>query len=85
MNIREGDLVIIFKPTICCNNSSGIGAIFAIKTIGHLNKRCPYCEIMERDVHLAIYDGGGCELTRLKKIPPISETESVNRIESVPA
>lgn len=84
--IKAGDWVVVVKPTMCCGNTTAIGWVFEVAEVA-LQKGmfCTHCN------HRGEWDAArndrwdGFELSRLKRIPPLSELDDVNLQEEVHA
>jgi len=78
-NIKAGDLVMVVKPLSCCGRFDGVGFIYTVTGLpSHKLSRCGYCGIVEDSINeLKLSDGSVCEISRLKKIPPLSDLEDV--------
>lgn len=81
--IKVGDLVVIIKPIACCGYSSGIGRIFRVSefTKGKAGDVCPYCHSRKPAITIALFEGNGhigAEISRLKKLDPPTEDETVS-------
>lgn len=77
--IGVGDLVMIVKPLPCCGYSGSLGNIF--KVLGVPFKpftRCLHCGHIKSSDDEFDLGGGFVSAHRLKKIPPLSEDESIN-------
>ena len=82
--IQKGDLVMVVKPTTCCNNSRKIGFIYRVSGIRTTTPTCDYCKTKSSSVTCADEDAyGGFRLTRLKRIPPLAELESTEHKEEL--
>lgn len=75
--IKKGDLVMVVKPSYCCNNYKSVGMVFIV--VGKdmcVRTQCAGCGIVKLVTdHLALNDGELCEASRLKKIDPPAEGE----------
>jgi len=77
-DIKAGDLVMIYKPTVCCGSTVSIGQLFTAGPIvvGAFG-RCP-CGAAYRDTAaFDAADGTYVSITRLKKIPPLGKLEDI--------
>lgn len=77
MNIKKGDLVMVVKPTLCCNSSSGIGLIFTVASTGYGWGKCAYCSEESKRAIAFLPDGSCGTLSRLKKIDPPANGDSL--------
>ncbi len=82
--LKVGDLVCVVKPTPCCGNIKYLGGVFTLVDLrpsptGSI--LCNYCKrVRPLAVDMAITDTKLCfDSTRLKRIPPLAELESVER------
>lgn len=73
-DIKPGDLAVVIKPTVCCNNPSAIGVILKVLSISHDDSWCVHCGRHRQGLRAHSSFGGG-DLSRLKKIPPLAELE----------
>jgi hypothetical protein len=72
---KHGDLVVVIKPTVCCNNGDTIGNILTVDR-GPLNDlaKCVFCsDIISTIGHIGLYKGSCIEPWRIKKIEPLIE------------
>jgi hypothetical protein len=85
--IKVGDLVVVVRPTLCCNDARGIGKIFTV--IGPArseSQQCSNCRrVFKTTDEVTINNGFGIEKRRLKRIPPLSELEGEKREEEISA
>jgi hypothetical protein len=83
--IKVGDLVMIVKPAPCsCSNS--LGTIFRVVRLVSRGGHCVGCGRARPHHERAIDPAGlGTETWRLKRIDPLTEPESVEKREEVPA
>jgi len=76
---KPGDLVILIKPTQCCNNTSNVGKIFTVKPewAKESGSYCYFCKKQNsiKKGNWTPLNGYYCETLRLKKVEPLSETE----------
>lgn len=78
--IKVGDLVVVIKPTHCCNGYNRVGQVHRIIS-DHDRLPLVTCRICgftwAHDNSTTAHIGGGVYLlrTRLKRIPPLSELE----------
>lgn len=74
--MKPGDLVMVVKPTFCCNNPTSIGKISSIANgpISSLSQ-CRFCGKIEPAAWDEVCLGGRTtiEARRLKLIPPLSD------------
>jgi len=87
-NIQVGDLVIVVKPTPCCGYFGDVGKIFTVLDIEgpkgtysecwQCGKVVDECDAQEKDDYWH-------DLKTLKRIPPLSELESIKVNEEIPA
>jgi len=73
-HISVNDVVVVVKPTKCCNNTDAIGIIFRVSDIGSPNGHCAYCGA-KIDTQSVLMDDGEYWMlqSRIKKIPPLTE------------
>ena len=74
-DIQVGDLVYVFRDTICCNHVTEMsGVIFRLTAISPCSGDCCYCGA---SLHPMKAVGGRytLDVRRLKRIPPLSELE----------
>ena len=87
-DIQVGDLVQVIYPLPCCKANGSFGLIFIVKHIER-STRCPLCKMDTshefRAGNAEVGIGNGFVLSRLKKIPPLSELEDTNIKETVEA
>lgn len=83
--IEVGDLVVIVKSKDCCGDSSHVGMCFTVSGFHH-ESICLQCGTVHQQ-QAAFWDGRwvATPVWRLRKIPPISELESTEHKEEVPA
>lgn len=79
MSIKAGDLVMVVRPSPCCGNSAEVGRIFMARRISSGPGYCKHCG----DVRIVSYaaprlTGGAIEFSRLKKIDPLAEGDSLS-------
>jgi len=83
--IATGDLVVVVKPPRCCVNLSSIGRVFKVQGVNSEPSQCIFCGFVS-SVQVAVKESGiVCEISRLKKIPPLSELETIEIKEEIPA
>ena len=77
--IKVGDLVMVAKPTNCCNYFAGIGKIYTV--IPFHDRRptwkcvvCGFVDVQPED-SVKLSNRGAYERRRLKRIPPLEELE----------
>ena len=81
--IKAGDLVVLVKPTHCCGYDKNLGLIFRVHSLVRGTK-CACGDF--NNVDCATIDGWWrAELSRLKRIPPLSELDDVKRDETIEA
>jgi hypothetical protein len=86
--IREGDLVMVIKPSPCCGMGK-LGNVFIAGPIRPSSKGgilCYYCrKIMPPEIVVVCptYGGKVAALTRLKKINPPAEPSHTERREEI--
>ena len=83
--IQAGDLVIIVKPTSCCNNSFGIGFIYKVEKVCRVDFYCNKCHAPQTAIGAIMSNGSGDPIRNLKRIPPLAELESTEHREETPA
>lgn len=83
--IRVGDLVMIVKSQPCCNLAGSVGLIFTVLKIGKERTYCSACSKISFDIMVYGEDDIPCFLSRVKKIPPLSETDDVEIKEVIEA
>lgn len=79
-NIKPGDLVMVVKLEPCCGNPYGLGSVFSVSHLRRvIHAKCAACGMESNDVAVAEDAGGGgfCLLSRLKKIDPPTEGDSL--------
>ncbi len=75
--IEVGDLVMVVKPSPCgCINALGyVGVVSRIYPV--IKNHCITCgDVRQRDIVAKLRDGT-CEVSRLKKINPPAQDESI--------
>lgn len=81
--IKPGDLVMVVRPTLCCNSSTSIGDVGIVTEIPSWADyvACSLCGVTDRDLnkYRAVRDGG-CHISRLKKIDPPALADDVERV-----
>lgn len=97
--IREGDLVVVVGPTLCCSNPKQLGHIGIVSDVRKSwtgDIECTLCKkvhvfsgliarIPTTTKYKSDFTCGWIELTRLKKIPPLREPESIDESREVTA
>jgi len=86
VTIRPGDLVMVVRPTPCCGDKSAVGKIYKVGAVALSDFACG-CGAEPEDL-LAAFDVANklaFEVTRLIRIDPLSEPESVTQEEGVGA
>ena len=83
--IRPGDLVMVVKPTPCCGGARRVGKLFVAGKIRNIYGICPQCGVSEYRLSTYNERGRWDVLTRLKRIPPLSELEGEKRDEEITA
>lgn len=84
--IKVGDLVQIVRARYCCPEKTAWGHIFVVDAITTANSICIYCG-RELGLQATAWTGDWCaaEVERLKRIPPLSELDDVQREEGIHA
>ena len=82
--ISVGDLVQVVKPRVCCGDASGLGKVFKVGGF-HTGSFCMACGIVAVDVAEIAGDFRSCEISRLKRIPPLEELDDLKRDEEITA
>ena len=76
--IKPGDLVMIVRGTLCCGETKAIGRVYVAGQHYHGPSHCPVCETISMDASVWLGDNPRvCALSRLKKIDPPSEGDSL--------
>lgn len=84
--INVGDLVMVVKALPCCGWTGGIGDMFYVAEIFLTDGQCDKCgNITEEACANPAIDENGYPLTVLKKIPPLTEPESITTDEGITA
>lgn len=73
--IAVGDLVQIVKPSPCCNSSTAVGHTFVVNRIDSSPSMCKHCGENIFGASAVKPNGYWTLLSRLKRIPPLSELE----------
>ena len=81
-DIKVGDLVQVVRPRFCCPDKTRWGKVFVVGSIGlGPQYQCPYCNSYYTAETSCAWEVDstfkGCELSRLKRIPPLDELEGV--------
>jgi len=76
-DIKAGDLVMVVKPRQCCGSSHAIGKVFLVVSVGIETVNCSICGKEEKMVVARVSTGLMGDISRLKKIPPLSDLEDV--------
>lgn len=83
--IEVGDLVRVATAASCCGNNAAIGKIFIVEAIGKVMTRCARCKKLAVVVCALLAGHCAVPVTRLRRIPPLSELESQDTHEEIPA
>lgn len=89
-NIKVGDLVMVVKPRECCGDASTVGLIFVVKEIKSSFTRCPICGNSGSEIRvisdIKVNNGRNFHplITRLKKIQPLSELDTIETKKDLP-
>jgi hypothetical protein len=75
--IKAGDLVMVVKPALCCGISKYIGHVFTVAGIDQGVARCGVCGSRGRDTVAYLSGGPNLTVSRLKKIDPLAEGDSL--------
>lgn len=73
--IKAGDLVVVVRPTPCCDDTSAIGHTFHVLAVRRRHQGCCcFCRVPRAATAAEDVD---ChyDIDRLKRIPPLSELE----------
>jgi hypothetical protein len=81
--IRNGDLVQIVRPSPCCGGGDSIGHVFEAREVGGTHVRCAACGRRTMGPSAGDASGYYFPLTRLKRIPPLSELEGEKTQEDI--
>lgn len=76
-DIKAGDLVMVVKPAPCCGDSRAIGCIRVVLGIERSAWECSECGGATVETCAVLGDEVGCELSRLKKIDPPADGDSL--------
>jgi len=84
-DIKAGDLVMVVKPKPCCGRTGAIGRTYTVSLIETCEAGCGACGKSLRITMVSglNHDEGFC-ITQLKKIPPLTEPESILEQDSIP-
>lgn len=86
--IKVGDLVVVYKPKPC-GCVGVLGSIFTVKEVGVadtsycLECKKPLSSTSENYAMFPHVPGGRIPFTRLKKIPPLSDDEELEFLQSL--
>ena len=70
-DIKIGDMVMVVKPSSCCNSKKTIGRIFYVNAICRDLSKCTHCgAIRIIDAAYEINNEDGCDIQKLIKINP---------------
>ena len=87
--IKEGDLVVVVKPTQCCGNTRPLGMIFRVKAIKPSRKAgmyCIYCLTTAPCYVVAwLPNDKVIEVDRIKRIPDFPELADERHDEEITA
>jgi len=83
--ISVGDLVMVVKPSLCCGNNEYNGVIFLVAEISTHLAACGVCGRESEELRAFKNDDAGYLISRLKRIPPLSELEDVKVHETIGA
>lgn len=73
--ISVGDLAMVVKPTLCCENPAHVGRIFKVHRIDLGPGCCLYCQSTVPSEYAAP-NGAWYARVRLKRIPPLEELQT---------
>lgn len=76
LGITKGDLVMVVKPSTCCNNGAALGSVLTVTGVDPRGVRCIHCGQTFDGPNALCSNGYGYLFVRLKRIPPISANES---------
>lgn len=82
-DIKAGDLVVIVKPSPCCNSSGGIGKIFTVTEVRVKIAFCKYCYKHQETLFAEIGPGRNVQINRVKKINPSRDEDFVETNEEL--
>lgn len=74
--IAKGDLVMVVKPSTCCNNGTALGSVLTVTGVDPRGVRCMHCGQTFDGPNASCSNGYGYLFVRLKRIPPIGANES---------
>jgi hypothetical protein len=83
--ISVGDLVVVVKAAPCCGYNGGVGKISTYIGTDDLSIRCKNCGLISNSKSTNLSNGYSYEFYRLKKIPPLTELETTEIKEDIPA
>lgn len=83
--IKVGDLVYVAYPSLCCGNSDAVGRHFTVGKITHQSGFCIFCNAPIDGAQAKLPNDSWIRCVRLKRIPPLSELESKEIKEEIPA
>jgi hypothetical protein len=74
--IKAGDLVIVIRGQHCCGGTGrSLGKIRSVTEIRHGMMRCRECNARHERTYARTSVGKSYDISRLKRIPPLSELE----------
>jgi len=82
-DIKVGDLVVIVRPKFCCGDDSTIGKIFTVT--GFRSEWHCLCGAQGKDLCVMRGDWWRCHISRVRKIPPLSDPETTETREELTA
>jgi hypothetical protein len=83
--IKAGDLVMVVRPTTCCNWSGNVGEIFRVADVSLDYSECG-CRYYGKELAaLDPGDGTWCDVSQLIKIDPPPVAEDVPAVEELTA
>lgn len=85
MSIQAGDLVMVVRETPCCGRTDASGRIFVAKQVAPVKRKCTYCMQVKDSLAARQPNGHWIELSRLKRIDPLREPESIDTHDEIPA
>ncbi len=82
--LKVGDLVCVVKPTPCCGSTKLLGKVFTITKLGWSKTGLIECGTCGKERKAVALTAKGekkrsIDSSRLKRIPPLAELESVER------
>lgn len=85
--ISKGDLVLVVGPLPCCGIAADIGRVFVAASGEHRTSgQCALCSRVTDDALVVDHPLGGCyPRSVLKRIPPLSEPETIDTTDEVHA